>query len=189
MLGYGPIPRDDGTRIHLCTLTAKASRPSARFSRVFTFNLGCSARHGFGIFRRRQEPTSSFSLLFGSHARLCLCVCVLLPQLEKGGSSRRKISLFTVFLRVPHLHDAWWWRRRRPTPCGMGVGWLAGNSTSTRCLSVCHFFTAQSYDTREYTVWSSSDSCQVREENSIFRDWGFFHNIWGVLITGIWFTW
>lgn len=39
------VLRRDGTRIHLCTDTGlpKASRPSTRFSRVFTFNLGSAA--------------------------------------------------------------------------------------------------------------------------------------------------
>lgn len=39
------VVRRDGTRIHLCTDTGlpKASRPSTRFSRVFTFNLGSAA--------------------------------------------------------------------------------------------------------------------------------------------------
>lgn len=85
--------------------------------------------------RNRRRPFHFCSAL----TRVCVCVCVLLPQLEKGSSSRRKISLFTVFLRVPHLHDDWRWRRRRPTPCGMGrVGWLATRRLPDVCLSLLH---------------------------------------------------
>lgn len=117
-----------------CALTPDCQRLHARPPDFPEFSLSTWVRRRRRVRakdtdRIRRRPFH-FRFGRGSHdGLLCLCLRAPLgPTNSRGWQRQRKISLFTVFLRVPHLHDD-------DSPNWDGAAWLAGNLTSARCLS------------------------------------------------------